>query len=116
MYLNGLWTAEFTGNNGVVGAGTVVLLDGTLMGGDSGYYYTGAYRLVPGQFTANVRVIHYFGELSNIFGPLRTIDFVLTGAASEEWIIANGSAVGVFGATLSVRMRRITRLPSSGKP
>jgi hypothetical protein len=75
--MEGLWTIEFGSSEGVYGGGVVVFADGKLMGGDSGYYYSGSYEVSDENlFTATLRVKPFIEDYPSVFNTLRK-DFTL---------------------------------------
>jgi T3SS negative regulator,GrlR len=92
--IEALWAVYFVApNQADSGAGVVVLENGTVRGGDSGYYYVGDFRVKDETLTANVSVNHYAGALNNIFGPVKKINVVLTGNISYEEFTLTGNSV-----------------------
>jgi hypothetical protein len=107
--MNGLWTAEFGSSSGIFGGGVAVLQDGTILGGDGGYYYLGTYELRDKTFTATLRVIPFIQNYTSVFKTVNeTLTLNLVGTVVDgEHIIAQGHPEGKpalkFGAKLSKR-------------
>lgn len=110
MDLNGLWTASFASGIDDSGAGVVVLLDGTIQGGNSSYYYTGTYFMDGPSFKGRMTATHFFGELSTIFGPLRSIRLVVEGTGTEQVILAQGYGPNEPSRRINIRMQRVKEL------
>jgi T3SS negative regulator,GrlR len=106
---NGLWTVNFFGN-GAAGSGVVVLVNGSAMGGDRNYYYSGKYTINHNQLRADLQVTHFNGELINIFGPLRSLQLIIEGAAGENLIIGQGFDPAASHRRISIKMQRVERL------
>jgi len=113
--LNGLWTANFSSATGMTGSGVVVLMDGRVLGGDANYHYVGTYTIDESRFHAEIQVTHYFGPLTNIFGPFRSIKLVLDGATSEQLIMAQGYVVSAQALRMSLRLQRVAGLAAQEK-
>lgn len=69
MLSNGLYSITFrAGGGGPVGAGVIVLRDGSLLGGDSSLLYQGTYQHYDGKFTATVRTSRHAYDVPSLFG------------------------------------------------
>jgi hypothetical protein len=109
--LNGLWTASFSSETEDSGAGVVVLLDGVILGGNSSYYYTGTYFLEGPSFKCRMTATHFFGDLSKIFGPLRSIRLAVEGTGTEQAILAQGYAPTEPSRRINIRLQRVKEFP-----
>ena len=109
MDINGLWTAEFAALG--QGVGVLTVQDGKLSGGDSNYYYFGSCQQDGKKITGKLRVVHYAGALSNVFGPVRELELSFIGLADEDLIMAQGRAHGrsVPPVPLAISLRRVAR-------
>ena len=109
--INGLWTARFSTDIGT-GSGVISLVSGRLLGGDSNYFYSGSYRVDPTGKAVNgiLRVVHFFGPLSNVFGPYRELNLSFAGAVGNGLIIVSARSTILSHLTLSVRLERVERL------
>ena len=76
---NGLWTVEFTSTINRVGKGIVVLSDRRLLGGDSGYYYSGRYDIDTAKFSGELIVVRYDPIGVSVFGNLASFKLSLIG-------------------------------------
>src|ERR1700682_522677 len=65
--MEGLWTAEFGSNSGMVGSGVAVFRDGKILGGDSNYYYIGEYELHGNSFKATLRISPFVAGAESVF-------------------------------------------------
>lgn len=114
MNLNGLWTAEFwTGHS--VGTGVAVLIDGALLGGDSGYYYTGVYAEKDGKVSGHLRIFRYAAPPQSVFGLNEFDALNIEAAASETLILGQCYAIGPKPHRMSVKLTRVTNLPVGGR-
>jgi hypothetical protein len=116
--INGLWAVEFFTNTGLTGSGVVALQNGSVFGGDQSYYYFGRYQItVPnpllGQelLRGNVRIRHYHGERSNVFGDLDEFNLRLECAVGSPWIMGHGYDPSAPERRLSLRLRLLEQLP-----
>jgi hypothetical protein len=108
MHVDGLWTVSFSTARGE-GAGVLTIGNGKLSGGDSNYFYSGSYEESGGRITGSLRVQHYFGGLTNVFGPIRDVQLQFTAAAGQDLIMGEAIPVGVPWDRLAVRMQRVIR-------
>ena len=111
MELNGLWTATFSSGKDDSGAGVVALLNGVILGGNSSYYYTGTYVLDGPSFKGRMTATHFFGDLSKIFGPLRSIRLTIEGTGTEQVILAQGFAPTEPSRRINIRLQRVKEMP-----
>lgn len=82
--MNGLWTVEFGSSAGIAGAGVAVFRDGKIMGGDSGYYYIGEYRLDSNHIVGSLNVIPFAPNIQSVFGTTgRTLKLKLDGSLAS---------------------------------
>jgi T3SS negative regulator,GrlR len=63
----GLWIVQFAGMEGK-GGGVVVLQNGIVLGGDSGYTYEGRYAIGEKGIEAKVRVHNFDPKIGNVIG------------------------------------------------
>lgn len=68
--LEALWSVEFISNVGGTGGGVVVLETQRLFGGDSQYFYVGTFKVEGPLVRATLKVTHYYGPPSSVFGPI----------------------------------------------
>jgi len=75
--MEGLWTIEFGSSEGIYGGGVIFFNAGKLVGGDSGYYYSGSYEVSKDSlFTATIHVKPFIKDYVSVFGTMRK-DFTL---------------------------------------
>jgi hypothetical protein len=99
MY-DGFWTVVFRAGN-VSAGGVVALLDGKVLGGDSQYFYSGAYRKEGENFSAKLRVQAFVTGAVAVFGmPLSFFDLDVVGILRD----GEGSAVGTMAALPGVQL------------
>jgi hypothetical protein len=107
--MNGLWTAEFGSTAGIFGGGVVIFSDdGTLMGGDSWYFYAGEYQREGNELTATLRVSPFIQGGQSVFGTTGqqlTLDLrgQITGNSSA---IGQGTARGIANMNFGVKLTK----------
>jgi hypothetical protein len=107
--LDGLWTANFSTGLGV-GTGVVTFVDGKLSGGDANYYYIGTCRVQGERITGVLKIVHYAGPLTNLFGPLRELELSLAASVRGDLMIAEARSPAMPGQRLAVKLQRVARL------
>jgi hypothetical protein len=120
--IEGFWTAIFTSGN-LSGGGVVYLSGGTLVGGDSQYFYLGNYQFNPQNqsLTAQSRVVAFVSGAVSVFGiPASLFDLRLDGKASGSSLTARGFLIQNPALTFSVQLLKrtgsITPIPGSSDP
>jgi hypothetical protein len=106
--VDGLWMAKFSTPLGT-GSGVAVFVNGQILGGDSNYYYSGSYHPHPQDgklLVGTFRVVHFFGPLNNVFGPVREITLSFTGAVGDKLIMASAISTAHPGLNLAIRLER----------
>ena len=100
----GLWTVMFQGPQGVSG-GCVIFRGGTVLGGDSAYFYVGSYEEKNGTISAQVKIRGFVPGTATIFGTVGA-DHVLDvqGTFSGDDIVGSASVIGAADLRLSFRL------------
>ena len=75
--MEGFWTVQFVGIQGW-DAGVVTLVNGQVLGGDSGFTYIGTYTQEGNMMTAKIHVKRYVPGVRNVMGQSE-FDLELTG-------------------------------------
>jgi hypothetical protein len=104
---NGLYKIEFETQRGA-GNGVVYLRDGKLWGGDSGFYYVGAYALEGGKFTASVRISNHtkYEGITSVFG-VDSADIEFKGELKPNKIKTRGTSRQAPGVTFKADLRKL---------
>jgi hypothetical protein len=110
MQLAALWSVRFQSNMGIHGGGVVVIDDGRILGGESGYTYIGSLRKDRKQVIARVRVSKYITEARPIFG-MDHFEMELTGRPDENQMRFEGFIIGSPDHDIAVDMVRRAELP-----
>lgn len=100
--MEGLWTAEFQSGVGGAGSGVVVVRNGTIMGGDAGYYYTGTYSVDDGKVQVALQIQRYREGHKSVFGPADNLRLTLSGSVDGSRMNLTGQVMGIeiiVGAT-----------------
>jgi len=110
MRIDGLWGVEFFANTDQSGSGVIAFQNGQCFGGDTQYYYFGKYTLANDTIAVNLRVSHFHGEPSSIFGPIKHFHLSITARISEPWIMGQGQVAEIPYQRLSFRLKRLEYL------
>lgn len=109
--LEALWSVEFVSNVQGLGAGVAVLETGRVLGGDSQYFYVGSYKVQNEQISAQLKITHYAGATSSIFGPIKEFNLELVGKPARAWFDLHGHLVENRNLTITIRLTRRAELP-----
>ncbi len=112
--MNGFYSVHFTGPTGP-GDGVVLLLDGNLYGGDSGYIYTGTYTLEGNALRAQVQVQQVVPGIPSVFGAFGNLTLSLSGNRAGEVVEGSGNPIGNPHVRMGFRLQRRAHLPASGQ-
>lgn len=109
--IEAMWSARFRSNLGYQGDGLVVILNGKVMGGDSGFTYIGNCQVEKGVVTVTLKVKKY----ANPYGMVSVAgsdDYQLTlsGKVDHDRIILTGHPEGASNVRLDVELNRIEEL------
>jgi hypothetical protein len=117
MDVNGLWTVSLSTSQGGEGTGVLTVLNGLLRGGDANYYYVGSYEQDGSKLIGSLRIVHYHGPLTNVFGPIRDLDLNFNAVAGSDLIMGQGHAFvpiktinALQAQHLAIRMQRVAKL------
>ncbi len=88
--VNGLWTVEFRSTLNMVGKGVLVLVnDSRLLGGDSGYYYSGNFKVDNNTVSGTMDVTRFDENSVSVFGDIErfslTFEGTVSGASINGW-------------------------------
>jgi hypothetical protein len=103
--INGLWIVQFHGPQGN-GGGIVVLIDGRVYGGDSGFYYLGSYELKDASFKGRVMVKNFDPALPNVLGIVGDFELLLEGTVQGPSIVGTGALASAPNARIVVRLTK----------
>jgi len=104
-FREGLYKVEFGTRTGQ-GAGVVILLGGTVRGGDTAMYYTGSYVLKEDNFNATIDVQRHTAGMQSVFG-VDKVNLRLSGRIAGDVGVMQGDAVQAPGATFRATLTRI---------
>ena len=109
--LEALWTAEFSSNLGIFGAGVVVFETGRLFGGDSQYYYLGTCEVKNEVLEADIEVTHFAGQGFSLFGGLKKFHLKAEGKIKEPKMEISGYLKENPDLKIYIQLTRRAELP-----
>ena len=103
--INGLWIVQFHGPQGN-GGGVVVLIDGRVYGGDSGFSYVGSYELKAASFRGKVSVKNFDPAIANVLGVVGDFELLLEGTVQGLSISGTAALASAPNARIVVRLTK----------
>jgi hypothetical protein len=103
--VEGLWIVQYVGLQGS-GGGAIVLVNGKVLGGDTGYLYIGTYEVKDNILSARVRVSNFLPEIPNVLGIQGDFDLELRIPVSIPIMQGAMGLVGIPGAGIAVKMTK----------
>jgi hypothetical protein len=114
MLVNGKYSAWFKTPVGE-GTGIVTLSDGTIIGGDSFFEYSGSYEENGDQITATVRTRRVCDGPPSVFG-FDEVELKLEGRTRGEMASCSGTAEQAPGVTFAATLVPCREDPSPSRP
>ena len=109
--VEGFWIVQYEGVQGN-GGGVVVFMKGRVLGGDTGFVYTGTYQTNEKEVSAQIKVRNFLPEVPNVLGVKGDFELSLKGTVTGQIIKAAASLIGQEGAGIVVKLTRISDLPA----
>lgn len=106
----GIYHVKFRSSLNTRSEGLIVLKDGTINGGDVGYFYTGTYRLAQeGEIVAKLRIQKWNHGVFSIIGRLAEFELDLRGRFSSDHLRfeVKGFALQTLGLGITVVGERL---------
>jgi hypothetical protein len=107
--IEGLWVVRYYGPQGT-GGGVVVLIKGQVLGGDSGFTYSGTYDLKDNLFKAKVIAKNFDSAVPNVLGFPGDLDLLIEGTLQGEEISAMAVLAKLPDSKIVVKLKKITDL------
>lgn len=109
--VEGFWIVQYEGIQGN-GGGVVIFMRGHVLGGDTGYVYTGSYETDEKNISAQIKVRNFLAGVPNVLGVQGDFDLSMKGIVTGNLIKASASLVGQEGAGIVVKLTRVSGLPA----
>lgn len=103
--VKGFWIVQFMGLHGN-GGGVVVLNEGKVFGGDSGYTFVGTYKEEGDKLTCLVRVSKFLGSYISVLGVEGDYDLQMVTDTHENEMNGVMSVVGMPDRQLAVKLTK----------
>ncbi len=84
-----------------------MFVDGQVLGGDANYYYKGLYKLAGERIVGSLNVVHFFGPLTNVFGPVREARLDLDGAIGRDLMIISARNLQALSLRMQIKLQRV---------
>jgi hypothetical protein len=108
--LEGFWIVQYEGIQGNDG-GVVIFSKGYVLGGDSGYIYTGTYTTNGDAVSARVSVRNFAPQITNVLGQRGDIELMLEGTVEEKVMKATACLLNRPGAGLVAKLTKVSNVP-----
>ena len=112
MQADGMWTGEFATTEGAFGGGVILLNGGIVLGGDSGYSFSGVFttdsEAKPVTLYATILVEPFIDGVQSVFrttGMSYTLELVGK-FATDDVIMGHGTSPDFPGSRISMRLSR----------
>lgn len=89
MY-DGLWTIEFGSTVNRFGRGVLIFVNGRLLGGDEGYYYSGHYEIDGTTLRGKVNINRFDVNCISVFGNIDHFSLTFSGEINHYHFSAAG--------------------------
>jgi T3SS negative regulator,GrlR len=109
--LDGLWIVRYHGPTGV-GGGVVIFTNGKIMGGDSGFVYTGTYEEKSDNLTSRVCAVNFDPNVLSVLGVPGDHDLLIEGKIKGDTINGTGALVAFPDTKIAVQL---TKFPQTLK-
>ena len=109
--VEGFWIVQYEGVQGN-GGGVAVFMKGHVLGGDTGFIYTGTYQTNEQELSARVKVRNFLPEVPSVLGVKGDFELALKGTVAGSIIKAAASLVGQAGPGIVVKLTRVSDLPA----
>lgn len=108
--IEGFWIVQFEGAQGN-GGGVVLFMKGHVLGGDSGFVYTGVYATNKDALEARVKVKNFLPDVPSVLGVQGDFELNVKGTIKGKIIEGSASLVNQPGMGLVVKLTRVSDLP-----
>lgn len=109
MEIQGLWIVQYVGLQGS-GGGAIVLINGKILGGDTGYLYIGTYQVEGNVLSGRVKVSNFLPEIPNVLGIQGDFELDLRVPVAVPVMQGAMGLVGQPGAGIAVKLTKAADL------
>jgi T3SS negative regulator,GrlR len=108
--VEGFWIVQYEGMQGN-GGGVVMFMKGKVLGGDTGYTYTGSYQTQGQSLKAQVLVRNFLPNVPNVTGVVGDFELTIDGKLEGDVIRASGSVTSAQTAGIALKLTKRADLP-----
>lgn len=108
--VEGFWIVQFEGAQGN-GGGVVFFIKGRVLGGDSGFVYTGEYKTNQETIEARVKVRNFLPEVPSVLGVQGDFELNVKGTVAGQVIKGTASLVNQAGVGIVIKLTKVSDLP-----
>jgi len=108
--VEGFWIVQYEGVQGN-GGGVVIFMRGRVLGGDTGYIYTGTYQTDERNIAAQIQVRNFLPDVPNVLGVQGDFELHLAGTVDKNVIKASATLARQEGGGIVVKLTRVSDLP-----
>jgi hypothetical protein len=109
--VEGFWIVQYEGVAGN-GGGVAVFMRGHVLGGDTGYIYTGTFETDEVNVTARVKVKNFLPQVPSVLGIVGDFELLIVGKVTGKELKGTAALVGQAGGGILVKLTRISDLPA----
>ena len=107
--IEGLWIVQYESVKGGDG-GVIVFVKGQVLGGDSGFIYTGTYKSDGKTISARVLVHNFAPGVMSVLGIQEDVELAVQGTVSDKIIKGSASLINQEGPGMVVKLTKVTDL------
>jgi T3SS negative regulator,GrlR len=101
--IDGFWTVNFDSNSGNLGSGVVVIHQGRVFGGDSGFMYTGNVKVEESIVHVDIDVSRHTNfPTQSIFGQMSNFHLKVSGSPNSDTFTLTGHLVENLALTITI--------------
>jgi hypothetical protein len=104
--VEGFWIVQYEGVQGY-GGGVAVLIKGHILGGDTGFLYTGTYQTDEVTLSARIMVRNFLPEVPNVLGVAGDFELLMKGDIAGQTIRGSATLIGQEGAGIDIANKRL---------
>ncbi|RMM79104.1 hypothetical protein ALQ71_00827 [Pseudomonas coronafaciens pv. striafaciens] len=91
---NGLYAVNFKSSSQDYGSGVISVINGSVNGGDHGYFYQGHIAVNDSELSGTIQIKQWNPDVPSVFGPIPQFDLSLAGQFEGDNFELQGSVVG----------------------
>ena len=105
---NGIYHVRFSSPQGSAGEGLVVIKDGSVNGGDTGYLYFGQLVADGANVSGQLEIKRWNTTIPSIFGPLNQFTLALAGTTTGDAFTVGGGMQNQPNLKISITGKKLS--------